>query len=53
MKKQRYDLESNGCMSCEFQGCKLEVEDGGFLQIGYTPQDEYGVCPEEANDEIL
>lgn len=47
--KQRYDKESNGCMSCTFEGCKKEVENGGYLQSGYTPMDEYGKCPEEAN----
>ena len=45
----RYDIEPNGCMSCMFEGCKKETEDGGYLQGGYTPQDEYGKCPEEAN----
>jgi len=49
--KQRYDKEPNGCMSCTFEGCKKEIEEGGYLQAGYTPQDEYGKCPEEANIE--
>ena len=52
MSKQRYDIEPNGCLSCIFEGCKKEVEDGGYLQGGYTYQDEYGICPEPANEEV-
>lgn len=48
----RYDFNTNGCVNCTFEGCQLEVEDGGYLQAGYTPQDEWGECPEEANAEI-
>jgi hypothetical protein len=47
--EQRYDKEPNGCISCTFEGCTREVEDGGYLQGGYTYQDEYGKCPDEAN----
>ena len=50
--KQRYDLEKNGCLSCNFVGCTKEVEEGGYLQAGYTYQDEYGTCPDEANLEV-
>jgi hypothetical protein len=53
MKKQRYDIEKDGCLSCTFEGCKIEAENGGYLQAGYTPQDEYGECPDEANSEVI
>ena len=52
VKTERYDIESDGCISCTFEGCKKEVEDGGYLQGGYTYQDEYGKCPDEANKEV-
>jgi len=47
----RYDSNKNGCEDCTFAGCQIEVEDGGYLQSGYTPRDEYGKCPEESNEE--
>lgn len=52
MAKERYDIEPNGCLSCTFWGCKKETGEGGFLQAGYTWQDEYGHCPPEANKEV-